>query len=99
MFSFFSNFETHNAEFEIYLEGKLIQKQSAEAPKEMLIATFIQTMQQIAQDKRAMQFKMKVPVVIYDRFEKKERILNNEILFKNNAMIAFEESYGGAKQE
>lgn len=92
MFSFFSDFETYKGEFEIYLEDKLVQRQSAEAPKEMLIMTFMQTMQQIAQDKRAMQFKMKVPVIIYDNFEKKEKTLNNEILFKNNAMLAFEES-------
>lgn len=92
MFNFYANFEIYNADFEIYLEDKLIQKQSAEAPKEMLMATFVQTMQQIAQDKRAMQFKMKVPIIIYDNFEKKEKTLTNEILFKNNAMIAFEES-------
>ena len=92
MFSFFTNFETYDAEFEIYLEDKVIQKQSASAPKEMLMATFVQTMQQIAQDKRAMQFKMKVPIIIYDNFEKQEKTLNNEILFKNNAMISFEEN-------
>ena len=92
MFSFFSDFETYKVDFEIYLEDRLIQSQSTEAPKEMLMATFIQTMQQIAQDKRAMQFKMKLPVIIYDNFEKKQKTLNNEILFKNNAMIAFEEN-------
>lgn len=92
MFSFFSNFETYKAEFEIYLEDKLIQRQSAEAPKEMLMATFMQTVQQIAQDKRAMQFKMIVPNTIWDNFESKQKVLNNEILFKNNAMVAFEES-------
>lgn len=92
MFNFFTNFETYKVDFEIYLEDKLIQSQSAEAPKEMLMATFIQTMQQIAQDKRAMQFKMKMPIIIYDNFEKKEKTLNNEILFKNNAMISFEEN-------
>ena len=92
MFNFGINFETHSVEIEIYLEDKLIQKHTAEAPKEILMATFIQTMQQIAQDKRAMQFKMKMPITIYDKFEQKEKTLNNEILFKNNAMISFEES-------
>lgn len=92
MFSFFSDFETYKVDFEIYLEDKLIQTQSAEAPKEMLMATFVQTMQQIAQDKRAMQLKMRVPIIIYDNFEKKQKTLNNEILFKNNAMISFEEN-------
>lgn len=93
MFSFFSDFETFKVDFEIYLENKLIQKQSTEAPKEMLMATFIQTVQQIAQDKRAMQFKMTRPVIIYDNFENKQKTINHEILFKNNAMINFEESY------
>ena len=92
MFSFFSDFEVFKVDF--YLENKLIQKQSAEAPKEMLIATFMQTMQQIAQDKRAMQFKMTRPVTIYDNFENKQKTINHEILFKNNAMLAFEESCG-----
>lgn len=92
MFNFGINFEIHSVELEIYLEDRLIQKHTAEAPKEILMATFIQTMQQIAQDKRAMQFKMKMPVIIYDNFEGKQKTLNNEILFKNNAMIAFEES-------
>lgn len=92
MFNFYGNFETYKAEFEIYLEDKLIQKQSAEAPKEILMATFIQTVQQIAQDKRAMQFKMIVPNTIWDKFENKQKVLNNEVLFKNNAMIAFEEN-------
>lgn len=92
MFNFGINFEIHSVELEIYLEDRLIQKHTAEAPKEILMATFIQTMQQIAQDKRAMQFKMKMPVIIYDNFEGKQKTLNNEILFKNNAMIAFEEN-------
>lgn len=92
MFSFFSDFETFKVDFEIYLEDKLVQRQSAEAPKEILIATFMQTMQQIAQDKRAMQFKMVKPVIIYDNFENKQKTLYHEILFKNNAMLAFEEN-------
>lgn len=79
-------------DFEIYLEDKLIQKQSAEAPKEMLMATFVQTMQDIAQDKRAMKLRMVRPVVIYDNFENKEKTLYNEVCFSNNAMIYYEEN-------
>ena len=92
MFNFFSNFETYKVDFEIYLEDKLIQRQTAEAPKEMLIATFAQTRQQIAQDKRAMKLIMKMPVVIYDNFEGKEKTIENEVVFSNKAMIAFEEN-------
>ena len=91
------DFEIYKVGFEVYLEDKLIQRQTAEAPKEMLMATFIQTMQQIAQDKRAMQFKMIKPVIIYDNFKNKQKTLYDEILFKNNAMISFEESYKGSK--
>lgn len=92
MFNFFGDFEIYNVDFEIYIEDKLVQKQSSKAPKEMLMATFIQTVQQIAQDKRAMHLKMIRPEIIWDDIENKQKILNNEVCFSNNAMIAWQES-------
>lgn len=88
-------FEMYEATFEVYLENKLINRQSIQAPKEMLMMQFVQLHNQIAKEKRAMKITMVVPQVIWDNFENKEKILNNEILFKNNAMIAFEENQGG----
>ena len=40
-----------------------------------------------------MQIKMIVPQIIWDNFENKQKVLNNEIEFSNNAMIAWEENH------
>ena len=84
-------FEVYEATFEIYVEDKLINKQVAQAPKEMLMATFIQTAKQIRSDKRPMKIKMIVLDVIWDRFENKQKVLNNEVSASNDAMISWEE--------
>lgn len=85
-------FQTHEVTFEIYIEDKLVNKQTMQAPKEMLIANFLQTADQISKDKKALKIKMIKPETIWDRFENKEKVLNNEIEFSNNAMIAWEEN-------
>ena len=92
MFGFESIFETYEVTFEIYIEDKLTNKQTMQAPKEMLMANFLQTMQQIQNDKRPLRMKMSRPEVIWDNFENKQKVLNNEIIFSNNAMIAWEEN-------
>ena len=92
MFSINMNmFETYVVDFEIYIGDKLVQKQRIEAPEEMLKINFIQTAEQIANDSRPMKVKMIVPNIIWDNFENKEKVLNNEVEFSNNAMIAWEE--------
>ena len=78
--------------FEIYIEDKLVQKQTAQAPEEMLIINFLQTAEQIGRDQRPMKIKMIRPDVIWDNFEKREKVLNNEVAFSNNAMIEWEEN-------
>lgn len=83
-------FEPHEVVFEIYLEDKLVNKQTMQAPKEMLIANFMQVVQQIGNDQRPMKIKMIKPETILDKFENKQKILNNEVMFSNNAMISFE---------
>ena len=85
-------FEFFEAEFNVYIEDKLVNKQKMQAPKEMLIANFMQTMKQSANDRRPIKIKMIVPVVIWDNFDNKDIVLNNEISFSNNAMIAWEEN-------
>lgn len=92
MFNFNMFGETYEVDFEIYIEDKLSQRQKMKAPKEMLIINFVQTMEQIGRNGKPMKIKMIVPMTIYDNFEKKEKVLNNEVEFKNNAMIAWEES-------
>ena len=85
-------FEIYEVTFEIYIEDKLVQKQMMQAPKQILMANFMQTAQQIKNDKRPMKIKMIVPDVIWDNFENKEKVLNNEVSASNNAMIAWEEN-------
>lgn len=83
--------ETYKVDFEIYIEDKLVQRQKMQAPKEMLIINFVQFMEQVGRDKRPMKIKMLVPQTIWDNFEKKDKVLNCEAEFKNNAMVAWEE--------
>lgn len=85
-------FEIFEVTFEIYIEDKLVKKQMLQAPKEFLMANFMQVAQQIQNDQRPMKIKMVRPEVIWDDFENKERVLNNEISASNNAMIVWEEN-------
>lgn len=87
--------EMHEVAFEVYIEDKLVNKQIMQAPKEMLMANFIQTVNQIGNDKRPMKIRMTKPEVIWDIFENKQKVLENEVAFSNNAMIAWEESKEG----
>ena len=63
-----------------------------QAPKEMLIANFLQTVKQISNDKRPIKIKMLRPEIIWDNFESKQKTLTNEVEFSNNAMIVWEEN-------
>lgn len=83
-------FEMYEVAFELYIENKLVNKQAMQAPKQMLMANFLQTVQQIQQDNRPIKLKMIRPEVIWDNFENKQRTLYNEVAFSNNAMLAWE---------
>ena len=85
-------FETYEVVFEIYIEDKLTSRQQMQAPKEMLIANFIQTAKQIQADRRPIKIKMIRPEEIWDKFEQRRRVLNNEIELSNIAMVAWQES-------
>lgn len=85
-------FETYDVTFEVYIEDKLINKQTMQAPKQILIANFVQTAKQIKNDQRAIKLKMIVPNVIWDEFEQKQKILNNEVELGNDAMVIWEEN-------
>lgn len=84
-------FETHEVIFEVYIEDKLTNRQQMQAPKEMIIANFVQTAKQIKVDKRPIKIKLIRPEIIWDEFEKKQKILNNEIELSNDAMMAWQE--------
>lgn len=88
----------HEVIFEVHIEDKLINRQQMNAPKEMLIANFVQTAKQIKTDRRPIKFKMIRPEIIWDEFEQKQRVLNNEIELKNDAMVVWEENNIGKNQ-
>lgn len=60
------------------------------APKEMIIANFIEVAKQIKNDQRPIKIKMVRPYTIWDEFEKKQRTLNSEVSLNNNAMDLWE---------
>lgn len=84
--------EMHDVIFEVYIEDKLTNRQQMQAPKEMLIANFLQTAKQIQVDKRPISIKMIRPETIWDSIEQRQKTLYNEIELSNNAMIAWKES-------
>ena len=88
-------FETHEVIFEVYIENKLTNRQQMQAPKEMLIANFLQTAKQIQADRRPIRIKMIRPEEIWDKFEQRRRTINNEIELSNNAMVAWEANKNG----
>lgn len=92
MFNIFGNFDTYEVDFEVYVGNALAQRQKMQVPKEMLMINFIQTAQQLGKDSRPMKIKMVRPETIWDNFENKEKTLNCEVEFKNNAMMSFEAS-------
>lgn len=90
-FSFHSNIaDFYDCVFEVYIEDKLVKRQVMQAPQEMLMMNFIQMAQQIRGDKRPMKIKIIRQEVVWDNFDNKERILNNDVAALNNAMIEWE---------
>ena len=85
-------FETYEVIFEVYIEDKLTNRQQIQAPKEALIMNFLQTAKQIQTDRRPIKIKMIRPEEIWDKFEQRRRVINNEIALSNNAMVAWKES-------
>jgi FKBP-type peptidyl-prolyl cis-trans isomerase (trigger factor) len=88
-------FETYEVAFEIYIEDKLVNKQAMQAPRAMIEASFIQTVNQIARDKRPMKIRMSRRETIWDNFENKQKSIENEVVFGNSAMITWEENNKG----
>ena len=88
-------FQPYDVIFEVYIEDKLTNRQQMQAPKDMLIANFLQTAKQIQNDKRPIKIKMIRPEIIWDNFEQKQKVLNNEIELSNNAMVAWGENKNG----
>lgn len=86
MFFDFGFGETYQAIIEIYLGNQCIQKQSLNAPEDILKAQFMGLMQQIVNENRPMKCKMILYDVIWDNIEKKQKVLENYVEFKNRLM-------------
>lgn len=89
--------DTYEVDYEIYVGEQLVQKQKMKAPQEILMINFMQAAQQVSGDGKPIKIKMLRQETIWDSFEKKEKVLNNEIEFSNNVMVAWEKDkqYGG----
>lgn len=85
-------FEIYEVKLELYIEDKLANKQTMQAPQEMIMINFIQMVNQISKDKRPIKIRMFRPEIIWDNFENKQKVLDNEIIFSNNAMVDWEEN-------
>lgn len=100
MFSRFADmFESYEVNIETYIEDKMINKQTIQAPKQIIMMQFAQLYEQVKQDKRPIKIRMTRPETIWDNFENKQRIITNEVAFSNNAMVAFEESKAGDRND
>lgn len=84
--------EPYNTTIEIYLEDTLINKQTMQAPKEILMLNFVQLYEQTKADTRPIRVKMIVPMTIWDDYKEEQRVLDNYVQFSNNAMLVYEEN-------
>ena len=91
-FNGFNIGDSYEVIFEVYIENKLVKKQTMEAPKDILMMNFIQTMEQVGYDKRPMKIKMIRPDTIWDNYRGIEKPLDHEVSFSNNAMLVWEEN-------
>lgn len=86
MFFDFGLGEEYKVIIETYLGNQLIQRQSLNAPSEILKAQFVGLMQQIMNEDKPYRVRMTVPEVIWDNYEKKQKILTNYVEFRNKLM-------------
>lgn len=86
-----SIFETYEVSFETYLEDKMVNKQTMQAPKQIIMANFVQLMNQVKNDKRPIKIRLTRQETILDDF-KREKVLEHEVAFSNNAMVSWEEN-------
>ena len=85
-------FEMYEVCIETYVEDKLVGRQQMQAPKEMLMMSFIQNAQKLGNDARPIKMVMIRQEPFWDKFENKEKTFNHEVTFSNHARVAWEES-------
>lgn len=78
--------DMYEVTFEVYVEDKLTNRQSMQAPKDIIMLNFIQNAQQIQNNPKPIMLKLSRQEVIWDEFENKEKVLNNTIELSNRVM-------------
>lgn len=84
--------DMHEVIIEVYIGDTLTNRQQMKAPRDILISNFVNTAKQMRNDQRPIRLKMIRPEMIWDEFEKRQKILNNEIEISNMAMTAWQKS-------
>lgn len=69
--------------FEIKIGNQVIERQEVAAPKEMLIAMFMNYVQQMAGNPQHMHLRMSGEEVIWDNFENKQKVIPKYIDYWN----------------
>lgn len=92
-------FESYEVTFEVYVGDTMTNQQVIQAPKEIIIANFIQTAKQIYGDKRPIKIKMIRPETIWDNFENVQKSINNTIELCNAAMVEWEKDKNYEQQD
>lgn len=75
--------EIYNVRFEVYHNNNLTQKQILEAPKEMIIMTFLNFAKQIKNTPERLKVKLIRPELIWIPWENQHKILENCIEIQN----------------
>lgn len=83
-------FEMYEVIVETYIEDNLVGRQQMQAPKKILMMSFIQNAQKLGNDTRPIKMVMIRQEQFWDNFEQKEKIFNHEVVFSNNARVAWE---------
>lgn len=65
--------------FEVFLEDKAILRQFITAPREVHERHFMVLFEQVRNDPRPLRLKMSRDIVIWDEFEKRQKVLTNSI--------------------
>lgn len=82
--------EMYEVTFEVYIEDKLTNRQIMKAPKDILMANFVQTAKQIKNDNRPIKLKMLRQAIIWNNFENREKALDCFVSISNHAMETWE---------
>lgn len=75
--------EIYNVRFEVYHNNNLTQKQILEAPKEMIIMTFLNFAKQIKNIPERLKVKLIRPELIWIPWDNQHKILENCIEIQN----------------